>query len=155
MLFVVLKLYFKCLYHSFGFYIFWLLKLAKVMSNQVSVLQWIHAVIDMLKIHHLILNRIGIDENKQKFSNSWLVCILKRRGVVTQIPSLTSLLLIFAAKTSMKIIFTNDKIYCNSYHRVPNIITCLHSYHPQQDKNHNKRWRFSILKVFISCSVNP
>ena len=64
-----------------------------------------------------------------------------------QSAGLTSLPLTLTAKKSMKKIFTNDKIYCNSYHRVPNIITCLHSYHPQQDKNHNKRWRFSILKV--------
>ena len=51
-----------------------------------------------------------------------------------QIPGLTSLPLIFTAKKSMKILFTNDKIYGNSYHRFPNIITCLHSNHPQQDK---------------------
>ena len=33
--------------------------LTEVTSNQESVLQWIHAVIDILKIYHLILNRIG------------------------------------------------------------------------------------------------
>ena len=41
---------------------------------------------------------------------------------VTQIPGLTSLPLTLTAKKSMKIKFSNDKIYCNSYHRVPNII---------------------------------
>ena len=74
----------KCLYHGWGFYIylqylepcdkncnischsnilsswnFWLLKLTEVTWNQESVLQWIHAVINMLKIYHLIQNRIG------------------------------------------------------------------------------------------------
>ena len=38
---------------------FWLLKLTEVTSNQESVLQWKHTVIDILKICHLILNRIG------------------------------------------------------------------------------------------------
>ena len=40
---------------------------------------------------------------------------------VTQIPGLTSLPLTLTAKKSTKITFSNDKIYCNSYHRVPNI----------------------------------
>ena len=35
---------------------------------------------------------------------------------------LTSLPLTLTAKKSTKIKFSNDKIYCNSYHRVPNII---------------------------------
>ena len=35
------------------------LNLTEVTSNQESVLQRIHAVIDILKIYHLILNRMG------------------------------------------------------------------------------------------------
>ena len=120
----------SCRLKIISLWTFWLLKLMNVMSNLESVLQWIHAVIDILKIHHLILNQIGIysvlpvfDENKQKFSNPWLVCIiLKHCGVTRQIPGLTSLLLTLTAKKSTKIKFSSDKIYCNSYHRVPNII---------------------------------
>ena len=98
--------------------------LTEVTLNQESVLQWIHAVIYILKIYHLIWNRIGtiFDENKQKFLNPWLVCILKHRGVTRQLPGLTSLPLTVTAKKSTKITFSNDKIYFNFYHRVPNII---------------------------------
>ena len=39
-----------------------------------------------------------------------------------QIPDLTSLPLNLAAKKFTRIKFSNDKIYCNSYHRVPNIM---------------------------------
>ena len=49
-----------------GFYIFWLLKLTEVTSNNEFVLQWIHAVVDILKIQYLILNRIGIIINSWK-----------------------------------------------------------------------------------------
>ena len=62
------------------------------------------------------------EENKQKFLNPWLVCILKHRGVTRQIPGLTSFPLTLTAKKSTKIKFSNVKIYCNSYRRVPNII---------------------------------
>ena len=62
------------------------------------------------------------DKNKQKFLNPWLVCILKHRGVTRQIPGLMSLPLNLTAERSTKIKFSNDKIYCNSYHMVPNII---------------------------------
>ena len=42
--------------------------------------------------------------------------------VATQIPGFTSLPLSLTSKKSTKINFSNDKMYCNSYHRVPNII---------------------------------
>ena len=67
-------------------------------------------------------NRLLFDENKQKVLNPWLVCILKHSGVTRQLPGLKSLSLTLTAKKSTKITFSNDKIYYNSYHRVPNII---------------------------------
>ena len=67
-------------------------------------------------------NRYYLMKINKKFSNPWLVWILKHYGVTRQIPRLTSLPLILTAKKSTKIKFSNDKICCNSYHRIPNII---------------------------------
>ena len=53
---------------------------------------------------------ILFDENKQKFLNPWLVCILKHRGVTRQIPGLTSLPLTLTAKKSTEIIRTTRYI---------------------------------------------
>ena len=54
-------------------------------------------------------------------------CLFSSNHLVTQIPGLTSLPLTLTAKKSTKIKFSNDKIYCNSYHRVPNIINMYNS----------------------------
>ena len=54
--------------------------------------------------------------------NPWLVSILKRHGVMRQIPCLTSIPLALTAKKCTKIKFSNDTIYWNFYHRVPHNI---------------------------------
>ena len=56
-------------------------------------------------------NSCYLIENKQKFLNPWLICILKHHGVMRQIPGLTSLPLTLTARKSTKITFSNDKIY--------------------------------------------
>ena len=53
--------------------------------------------------------QVLFDENKQKFLNPWLVCILKHCGVMRQIPGLTSLPLTLTAKKSTKIKFRTTR----------------------------------------------
>ena len=65
---------------------------------------------------------LDFEPKNRIFLNPWPVCILKHRGVTRQIPGLTPIPLTLTAKKSTKMKFSNDKIYCNSYHRVPNII---------------------------------
>ena len=109
--------------------IFWLL--TEVTSNQESVLEWIHAVTDILKIYNLILNRmILFDENKQKFLNPWLVCILKHRRVTRQIPGLMSLPLTLTAKKSTKIFRTTRyiAILITGFHDIGTLSDAVVSY---------------------------
>ena len=59
---------------------FWLLKLMEVTSNQESVLQWIHTVIDILKSLDFEPKGTTVYLMKiNKLLNPWLVCILKHR----------------------------------------------------------------------------
>ena len=71
-----------------------LLKVTEVTSTQESVFLWKHAVIDILYWKYITwfwTEWVLFDVNKQKFSNSWLVCTLKHPGVTKQIPGLTAL----------------------------------------------------------------
>ena len=55
-------------------------------------------------------NMYYLMKNKQKFSNPWLVCILKHPGVMRQIPRLTALPSTLRAKISTKIFFGQQDI---------------------------------------------
>ena len=59
--------------------------------------------IQFYQVAVLLKVSISFDENKQKFLNPWLVCILKYCRVTRQIPGLTSLPLNLTAKKSTKI----------------------------------------------------
>ena len=111
----------SCRSKSLSSWISSLLKLTEVMSQQESAYSE-NTVIGILKIPHLILNRIGtimvlFNANKQKFSNLQRVCILKHSGV----PTMTSLPSTLTAKKSTKIKFSADKIYYNFSQEYPKI----------------------------------